>query len=63
MRSKSTSVLAVEGFSYGVQCQVGVDSPVLFIDTLGAKHYLPDAGWLRLANKVCSSNVADGGLC
>jgi hypothetical protein len=63
MRSKSASVLAVEGFSYGVQDHVGVDSPVPFIDAFVAKHYLPDAGWLRLANKVCSSNVADGGVC
>jgi hypothetical protein len=55
MGSKSASVLAVEGFSYGVQDHVGTDSPVPFIDTFGAKHYLPDAGWLRLANKVCSS--------
>jgi hypothetical protein len=63
MRSKSASVFAVEGFSYGVQDPVGTDSPVPFIDTFGVKHYLPDAGWLRLANKVCSSKVADGGIC
>ncbi len=60
MGSKSARVLAVEGFSCGMQDHVGVDSPVPFIDAFVAKLYLSDAGILRLANKGCSSEVADG---